>query len=651
MTMFENENTAASTDADTQNHTHAAMSSAQAAHAAAEGLEPVTVPEAEAAQAAAVPNGFAAFGLDKALLASIARMGFTAPTGVQEQAIPQALKGGDWMVSSQTGSGKTAAFLLPVLDALIRHQAQAPQPQPGAPNQNPWTKGGVERKPAARKPARFAPVAPAAVVLCPTRELAQQVAADAIAFVHGLRGLRVATVVGGVSFIKQVADLQNASLVIATPGRLLDLQEQGKLRLDSVRHLVLDEADRMLDLGFAEDLERIATACAQREQTLMFSATFAPRIMQLASAMMRNPGRLELATAQDRHDDIRQVLHWADGLDHKKHLLGHWLRSEGSEQILVFASTQIDCEALAEELVQEGYDAAALHGAMPQHVRNRRLQGLRDGRVKILVATDVAARGIDVPTISHVINFGLPMKAEDYVHRIGRTGRAGRSGLAVTLAEFRERHKIRAIEQYMQQIIKAEVIPGLEPAERPKFAGPRRDLGRGPKREGYGRMGGYAREQAPRDAHWQAAPRDSNGQAGPRDVPWQSAPRAAQVHDFRAAPRRDEARAEAPWQARPRHEGARHEGAAPWAKRRSEGFAPVQAPARGPAPTHVRGSAHAPAHAAAHNPAAARAPFNDARPAGKGPAPWKSGPRKPFAGGAAPQPGQGKPFYAKRKAA
>ena len=329
-------------------------------------------------------------------------------------------------------------------------------------------------------------MAPRAIVLCPTRELAQQVAADAINFVHGLRGMRVAIVVGGVPFVKQVVELQNASIVVATPGRLLDLQDQGKLRLDAVQHLVVDEADRMLDLGFAEDLDLISNLCKQRDQTMMFSATFAPRIMQLAANLMRNPGRLELAFAGDKHADITQTLHWADSFQHKKMLLGHWLRDEESDQILVFASTQVDTEALADELIDEGYDAAALHGAMPQHVRNKRLQSLRDGRIKILVATDVAARGIDVPTISHVINFGLPMKAEDYVHRIGRTGRAGRSGKAITLAEFRERHKIRAIEQFTQQQLSAAVIPGLEPAQRtaPPMGG-RREFGAG-------RSGGYA---------------------------------------------------------------------------------------------------------------------------------------------------------------
>jgi superfamily II DNA/RNA helicase len=472
-----------------------------------------------------IETTFESFGLAAPLLGNIARLGFTTPTSVQVEAIPHAMQGGDWMVSSRTGSGKTAAFLLPILNAILAANEGAPAPAK-APGQNPWTGGekvNSRKQRSGGRDQRFEPVAPQAIVLCPTRELAQQVAADAINFVHGLRGVRVAIVVGGVPFVKQVAELQNASLVVATPGRLLDLQEQRKIRLDNVKFLVVDEADRMLDLGFQEDLERISNSCANRDQTLMFSATFAPRIMQLASAMMNNPGRLELATAQDKHADITQTLHWADGLQHKKNLLGHWLRTEGSDQILVFASTQIDTEAIADELVEEGYNAAALHGAMPQHVRNRRLQNLRDGRIKILVATDVAARGIDVPSISHVINFGLPMKAEDYVHRIGRTGRAGRSGVAVTLAEFRERHKIRAIEQYTQQIIKADVIEGLEPTPRKSFdGGGRRDGGRpargGGGGGGYGYQGGYGRQ-------------------GGNDR--QEGFRTAEVREFKPAPRGD----------------------------------------------------------------------------------------------------------------
>ncbi len=416
----------------------------------------VAVSATEATEVAAEPSLFATFGLHEALLGNITRMGYTQPTPVQARSIPAAMKGGDWMVSSQTGSGKTAAYLLPLLNAILNTDAKA----------SPMQRAG-------------GPVAPQAIVLCPTRELAQQVAAEAIELVLGMRGVRIATIVGGMPFGKQIAALAGARLVVATPGRLMDLQQQRRIRLDSVKLLVVDEADRMLDLGFAEDLEHIAGSCSEREQTLMYSATFAPRIMQLATQMMNNPGRLELASAQDRHADITQVLHWADNHHHKRKLLDYWLRDASVVQMVVFASTQIETQDLADELAEQGFAVAALHGAMPQVLRNRRLQSLRDGRIKILVATDVAARGIDVPTISHVVNYGLPMKAEDYVHRIGRTGRAGRSGQAITLAEVRERHKIRDIERFTQQTLNAQEIAGLEPTIRKPAKGGFGDARRG----------------------------------------------------------------------------------------------------------------------------------------------------------------------------
>jgi superfamily II DNA/RNA helicase len=199
---------------------------------------------------------------------------------------------------------------------------------------------------------------------------------------------------------------------------------------------------------------------------MMFSATFAPRIQQLAARIMRTPQRLQVDSPQEAHVNIKQVLFWADNQHHKRKLLDHWLRDTTIDQAIVFASTQIECDALAEDLQQVGFSAVALHGALSQGLRNRRLQALRDGRVQILVATDVAARGIDVPTISHVFNFGLPMKQEDYVHRIGRTGRAGRDGLAVTFAEWRDRRKILDIEHFTQQPLRADMIPGLEPTQR-----------------------------------------------------------------------------------------------------------------------------------------------------------------------------------------
>ena len=404
-------------------------------------------------------SSFASMGLAAPLLKAIENLGFTQPTPVQAEAVPAAIKGGDWMVSSQTGSGKTAAFLLPVINAIMSEG-----------NNSPIDLHRV--------------IGPAALVLCPTRELAQQVAQDAIDLLKNSKGIRVATVMGGMPYGKQMAGLRGALLVVATPGRLLDLAQRRQIHLADVKTLVVDEADRMLDLGFAEDLEDINHLCQKREQTLMFSATFAPRIMSLAARLMKNPGRLELASASDRHTQITQSLHWADNLIHKEKLLDHYLRDAELEQAVVFASTQVETDRLADALAEQGHAVAALHGAMPQKVRAHRLKQLRSGHVRVLVATDVAARGIDVPTITHVFNFGLPMKAEDYVHRIGRTGRAGRTGKAITFAEHRDRMKIRTIEALTDQRIPVAVVEGLEPKT------PERSE-RGGRGEGRGRPGGF----------------------------------------------------------------------------------------------------------------------------------------------------------------
>jgi superfamily II DNA/RNA helicase len=222
----------------------------------------------------------------------------------------------------------------------------------------------------------------------------------------------------------------------------------------------------MLDLGFADDLAEVNQLTISRRQTMMFSATFAPRIQQLAQRVMREPQRVQIDSPQEKHQNIKQVLFWADNLQHKRKLLDHWLRDTTMAQAIVFSSTQIECDGLANDLQQDGFSAVALHGALSQGLRNRRLMAFRDGHVQILVATDVAARGLDVPSVSHVFNFGLPMKAEDYTHRIGRTGRAGRDGVAVTMAELRDRRRIFDIEAYTRQPFKSEVIPGLEPKAR-----------------------------------------------------------------------------------------------------------------------------------------------------------------------------------------
>jgi superfamily II DNA/RNA helicase len=472
----------------------------------------------------AEPNGFVKLGLAKELLQAVADMGFTQPTAVQMATIPKAMqaldqdvkadpkaKFTDLLVSSQTGSGKTAAFLLPVLHTLLKQQEDAERSE-RAEFERLSAEAVARGEPALKKPKRkdptnarnFKAATPGALILCPTRELAQQVCADAIDLVRHCRGLRIANVVGGIPYQLQIAKLQNADLVVATPGRLLDLQRSMQIKLDQVKFLVVDEADRMLDLGFADDLTEVNQLTIERKQTMMFSATFAPRIMQLATRVMRQPQRVEIDSPHEKHASITQSLLWADNMTHKRKLLDHSLRDETMNQSIVFACTQVECDGLANDLVQEGFSAVALHGALGQGLRNRRLMAFRDGRVQILVATDVAARGLDVPSITHVINYGLPMKAEDYVHRIGRTGRAGREGKAITIAEFRDRRKIQDIEHYTQQNLKPSVIVGLEPqqrfaptSDRPRgnFGGDRND--RGPRGFGGGGGGRFGNDRAP----------------------------------------------------------------------------------------------------------------------------------------------------------
>ena len=520
----------------------------------------ISVPGSEAlltADVTAEPNGFIELGLAPELVQAVADLGYTQPTAVQCKAIPLAMgqggQGGrciDLMVSSQTGSGKTAAFLLPVLHTLIGQQAEAEAEARAEYDRavaEAAARGEAPPKRAKRKDPtnarNFKPAVPGALIVCPTRELAQQVAHDAIDLVKHVRGLRVANVVGGMPYQLQIAKLQNADLVVATPGRLLDLQRSMQIKLDKVQFLVVDEADRMLDLGFSDDLAEINQLTSQRKQTMMFSATFAPRIQQLAMRVMHDGGssvqKIQIDTPQEKHANIKQMLYCADNAQHKRKMLDHWLRDTTINQAIVFASTQIECDGLATDLQQEGFSAVALHGALSQGLRNRRLMALRSGQVQILVATDVAARGIDVPTITHVFNFGLPMKAEDYTHRIGRTGRAGRDGLAVTFAEFRDRRKIYDIESYSRQQFKAEVVPGMEPSQRAPQA-PRGDFGGrggqgrsydnrdnpsrgrfngpargGPDRGGFG--GGFGGGFAGRGDNRGAPPRGEGGGFGGRD--------------------------------------------------------------------------------------------------------------------------------------
>jgi superfamily II DNA/RNA helicase len=376
---------------------------------------------------------FQALGLSPSLLAAVSQAGFKEATPVQCQAIPAALKGADLMVSAQTGSGKTAAFMLPALHKLSADRSNAGR--------------GVQ-----------------ILVLTPTRELAMQVSEAAAVYGSTLNGLRVATVVGGMPYGAQLKALsRRVDVLVATPGRLIDHLTAKRVDLSTVHTLILDEADRMLDMGFIDDIKAIVARTPASRQTLLFSATLDGTVARLAQTMMRDPVRIEISAPKERHAQITQSLFYADDSSHKRRLLDHILRDASVDQAIVFTATKRGADDLADALTEQGFSAQALHGDMNQRQRTRTLTALQRGRLRVLVATDVAARGIDVQTISHAINFDLPMQAEDYVHRIGRTGRAGRNGKAVTLAEHRERHKVKRIEHFIGHAIPSEEISGLEP--------------------------------------------------------------------------------------------------------------------------------------------------------------------------------------------
>jgi superfamily II DNA/RNA helicase len=393
---------------------------------------------------------FSSLNLHEAVQRALAAAGYTEPTPVQAQAVPEALAGKDLIVSAQTGTGKTAAFMLPALSKI------ADDP---------------------RKVGR----GPRVLVLTPTRELAQQVTAAAQKYGSELKGMRTVSVLGGMPFPAQNRLLSRPyDILVATPGRLLDHMSRGRIVFDRLDMLVLDEADRMLDMGFIDDVEQIAAACPAERQTLLFSATFEERMAKLAESLLKEPARIEIAGHTTKHEQIAQRAYYADDMAHKKQLLLNMLGQEDVNQAIVFAGTRMDSDALAEELAEFGIAVDALHGDMKQTARNRTLNGLRTGRTKVLVATDVAARGIDVPGISHVINYDLPKNAEDYVHRIGRTGRAGRSGIANSLVGPRDRGVLRRIEQFLDQKLPVEVIEGLEPKRRSEDR-PRRSFGDKPR--------------------------------------------------------------------------------------------------------------------------------------------------------------------------
>jgi ATP-dependent RNA helicase RhlE len=375
---------------------------------------------------------FDTLGLSAELLRAIKEHGYTTPTPIQSKAIPAILLGGDIMGGAQTGTGKTAGFTLPMLHLL--------------------SKSTKDKRP---RPVR-------ALILTPTRELAAQVSESVKTYGKYLP-LKSAVIFGGVNITPQIGMLrQGVDILVATPGRLLDHANQKNVDLSQVEILVLDEADRMLDMGFIHDVRKIIRMLPQKRQNLLFSATYSNEIKKLADTLLTSPVVIEVARRNTSAEQVEQLIHPVDRVK-KSALLSHLITSQNWKQVLVFTRTKHGANRLAEKLANDGINADAIHGNKSQAARTRALAGFKDGTVRVLVATDIAARGLDIDQLPNVVNFELPSVPEDYVHRIGRTGRAGLEGNAVSLVCIDEHKLLSDIERVINRELPKEVIPGFEP--------------------------------------------------------------------------------------------------------------------------------------------------------------------------------------------
>ncbi|MFO1106807.1 MAG: DEAD/DEAH box helicase [Amaricoccus sp.] len=416
---------------------------------------------------------FSELSLDPRVLQAVSEAGYETPTPIQVQAIPHALEGRDVLGIAQTGTGKTASFVLPMVTHLANGRARARMPR--------------------------------SLVLCPTRELAAQVAENFEKYSKHLK-LTMALLIGGVSFKDQDKLIdRGVDVLIATPGRLLDHFERGKLMMTGVQIMVVDEADRMLDMGFIPDIERIFKLVPFTRQTLFFSATMAPEITRITQEFLHNPVRVEVARQATTSETIEQFVckhvpkRKDTGASEKRELLRRLIRAEGDalQNGIIFCNRKVDVDVLSKSLQKHGFDAAALHGDLDQALRTRILGKFRDGELKLLIASDVAARGLDIPNVSHVFNFDVPIHSEDYVHRIGRTGRAGRSGRAITLCLPHEQKYLDKIEELVKKAVPELPSPMVHATVDPEPA-----VAAAPER----RRGGRKRQDEPRAAAPAEAP-------------------------------------------------------------------------------------------------------------------------------------------------
>ncbi|WP_228893758.1 DEAD/DEAH box helicase [Pseudoduganella aquatica] len=437
-------------------------------------IENISTPEAvpaaapAAATEAAEQVRFADFGLSPDILRALTAQGYVHPTPIQAQAIPVVLQGRDVMGAAQTGTGKTAGFSLPIIQLLLATANSSMSP--------------------ARHPVR-------ALILTPTRELAVQVAENVAAYCK-FTPLRSCVVFGGMDMKGQTVALKaGVEIVIATPGRLLDHIEQKNISLGQVQMLVMDEADRMLDMGFLPDLQRIINLLPKQRQNLMFSATFSGEIKKLANSFLKNPQLIEVARSNATAERVTQVVYKVSE-EHKRDVVAHILRQRELKQVIVFSNTKIGASRLSRSLEQEGMKATAIHGDKTQQERMAALESFKKGEIDVLVATDVAARGLDISDLPCVINYDLPYNAEDYVHRIGRTGRAGASGDAISIYSDKDERLLVDIEKLIKQTIKRGELDGFAPSS-----------ARGDERHGERRHGSSRRPEG----ETRAAPERSNG--------------------------------------------------------------------------------------------------------------------------------------------